>query len=164
MFKSINEITLIIYISEELKMDLKISKTLVIPSKEIKWRFSRSSCPGGQNVNKIESRVEISFNLEDSKVLNDYHKAILKINLKNKLVKNRPTLAVQEYRNQLLNRKLALMKLSSVIKDALNKSFKLRKTTKPTKASQKKRVEFKKKRGELKKVDKKKKHIIFEKT
>ena len=51
-------------------MDLKITKTLVIPSNEIKWRFSRSSGPGGQNVNKIESRVEVIFNLEDSKVLN----------------------------------------------------------------------------------------------
>ena len=132
-------------------MDLKITKSLVIPSKEIKWRFSRSSGPGGQNVNKIESRVEIIFNLEDSKVLNDYQKTILKINLKNKLVKNILCLPVQEHRNQLLNRQLALMKLSSIIKNALNKPFKLRKSTQPTKASQKKRVEVKKKRGELKK-------------
>ena len=138
-------------------MDLKITKTLVIPSKEIKWRFSRSSGPGGQNVNKIESRVEIIFNLEDSKVLNDYQKAILKINLKNKLVKNSLCLAVQEHRNQLLNRQLALMKFSSIIKNALNNPFKLRKSTKPTKASQKKRVEFKKKRGELKKSRQKEK-------
>ena len=132
-------------------MDLKITKTLVIPSNEIKWRFSRSSGPGGQNVNKIESRVEIIFNLEDSKVLNDFQKAVLKINLKNKLVKNSLCLAVQEHRNQLLNRQLALMKLSSIIKDGLNKPLKFRKSTKPTKASQMKRVEFKKKRGELKK-------------
>ena len=132
-------------------MDLQITKTLVIPSNEIKWRFSRSSGPGGQNVNKIESRVEIIFNLEDSKVLNDYQKAILKINLKNKLVKNSLCLAVQEHRNQLLNRQLALVKLSSIIKDGLNKPFKFRRSTKPTKASQKKRVELKKKRGELKK-------------
>ena len=132
-------------------MDLKITKTLVIPSKEIKWRFSRSSGPGGQNVNKIESKVEIIFNLGDSKVLNDYQKAILKINLKNKLVKNSLCLAVQEHRNQLLNRQLALMKFSSIIKDGLNKPFKFRKSTKPTKVSQKIRVEFKKKRGELKK-------------
>ena len=138
-------------------MDLKITKSLVIPSKEIKWRFSRSSGPGGQNVNKIESRVEIIFNLEDSKVLNDYQKAILKINLKNKLVKNSLCLAVQEHRNQLLNRQLALMKFSSIIKDGLNKQFKFRKFTKPSKASQKKRVEFKKKRGELKKSRKKEK-------
>ena len=138
-------------------MDLKITKSLVIPSKEIKWRFSRSSGPGGQNVNKIESRVEIIFNLEDSKVLNNYQKTILKINLKNKLVKNILCLAVQEHRNQLLNRQLALMKLSSIIKDGLNKQFKFRKSTKPTKESQKKRVEFKKKRGELKKSRQKEK-------
>ena len=132
-------------------MDLKITKTLVIPSNEIKWRFSRSSGPGGQNVNKIESRVEIIFNLEDSKVLNDYQKEILKRNLKNKLVNNSLRLTVQVHRNQLLNRQLALMKFSSIIKNALNKTFKLRKSTQPTKASQKKRVEVKKKRGELKK-------------
>ena len=131
-------------------MDLKITKKLVIPSNEIKWRFSRSSGPGGQNVNKIESRVEIIFNLENSKALNDYQKSILKINLKNKLVKNILHLAVQEHRNQLQNRQLALMKFSSIIKDALNKQLKFRKSTKPTKASQKKRVEFKKKHGELK--------------
>jgi len=138
-------------------MDLKITKTLVIPSNEIKWRFSRSSGPGGQNVNKIESRVEIIFNLEDSKVLNDYQKEILKRKLKNKLVNNSLRLAVQEHRNQLLNRQLALMKLSSIIKNALNKPLKLRKYTQPTKASQKKRVEFKKKRGELKKSRQKEK-------
>ena len=124
-------------------MDLKITKTLVIPSNEIKWRFSRSSGPGGQNVNKIESRVEIIFELEDSKVLNDYQKEILKRNLKNKLVNNSLRLAVQEHRNQLLNRQLALIKFS--------------KSTQPTKASQKKRVEVKKKRGELKKSRQKEK-------
>ena len=138
-------------------MNLKITKKLVIPSNEINWRFSRSSGPGGQNVNKIESRVEIIFDLEDSKVLNDYQKEILKRNLKNKLVNNSLRLAVQEHRNQLLNRQLALMKFRSIIKNALNKPFKLRKSTKPTKASQKKRVEFKKKRGELKKSRQKEK-------
>ena len=138
-------------------MDLKITKTLVIPSNEIKWRFSRSSGPGGQNVNKIESRVEIIFDLEDSKVLNDYQKEILKRNLKNKLVNNSLRLAVQEHRNQLLNRQLALIKFSSIIKNALNKPSKLRKSTHPTKASQKKRVEVKKKRGELKKSRQKEK-------
>ena len=145
-------------------MDLIITKKLVIPSEEIEWRFSRSSGPGGQNVNKRASRAEIIFNLEDSKVLNDYQKAILKINLKNKLVNNRLCLVVQEHRNQLLNRQLALMKFISIIKDALNKPFKLRKSTKPTKASQKKRVEFKKKRGELKKSRQKEKHIKYEKA
>jgi len=138
-------------------MDLKITKTLVIPSNDIKWRFSRSSGPGGQNVNKIESRVEIIFDLEDSKVLNDNQKEILKRNLKNKLINNSLRLAVQEHRNQLLNRQLALIKFSSIIKNALNKPFKLRKSPQPSKASQKKRVEVKKKRGELKKSRRKEK-------
>ena len=138
-------------------MDLEITKKLVIPSNEIKWRFSRSSGPGGQNVNKIESRVEIIFNLEDSKVLNDYQKEILKINLKNKLVNNSLCLAVQEHRNQLLNRQLALMKIRSIIKNGLNKPIKSRKYTKPTEASQKKRVECKKKHGKLKKSRQKEK-------
>ena len=138
-------------------MDLKITKTLVIPSNEIKWWFSRSSGSGGQNVNKIESRVEIIFNLEDSKVLNDYQKEILKSNLKTKLVNNSLRLAVQEHRNQLLNRQVALLKFSLILKNALNKPFKLRKSTQPTKASQKKRVEVKKKRGELKKSRQKEK-------
>ena len=138
-------------------MDLIITKRLVILSTEIKWRFFRSSCPGGQNVNKIESRVEIIFNLEDSKVLNDYQKAILKVNLKNKLVNNSVCLAVQEHRNQLFNRQLALIKFTSIIRDALNKPSKLRKPTRPTKLSQQKRIEFKKKHGELKKSRQKEK-------
>ena len=66
-------------------------------------------------------------------------------------------LAVQEHRNQLLNRHLALMKFSSILKEGLNKPFKIRKFTKPTKASQKKRVEFKRKHGELKKSRQKEK-------
>ena len=66
---------------------------------------------------------------------------------------------VQEHRNQLLNRQLAVIKFSSIIKNALNKTFKLRKSTQPTKASQKKRVEVKKKRGELKKKSTKRKNI-----
>ena len=132
-------------------MDLKINKTLVIPSKEIKWRFSRSSGPGGQNVNKIESKVEIIFNLKDSKVLNDYQREILKIKLKKKIVNNSLCFAVQEHRNQFLNRKLALLKFSSIIRDVLNQTSKLRKSTKPTKKSQLKRINSKKKRGELKK-------------
>ena len=138
-------------------MDLKITKRLVIPSNELKWRFSRSSGPGGQNVNKIERRVEIIFNLEDSKVLNDYQKEILKVNLKNKLVNNSLCLSVQKYRNQLLNMQLALIKFSSIMRVALNKPSKLRKSTKPTKASKQKRIDFKKKRAELKKSRQKEK-------
>ena len=132
-------------------MDLIIKPRLVIPSRELKWRFSKSSGPGGQKVNKTDSRVEIIFNIEKSKVLNDYQKRVIMKNLKNKLVKNSLCVAVQDKRNQLLNRQIAIFRISSLIRNSLKNPYKLRKATKPSKASQNKRVDSKKKRGELKK-------------
>mgnify|MGYP001372724641 CR=1 FL=1 len=73
-------------------------------------------------------------------------------------------LAVQEHRNQLLNRQLAIIKFSSIIRDALSKESKLRKFTKPTKASQLKRIRFKKKRGELKKSRQKEKTCKYKRS
>ena len=135
----------------EIKMDLIITSRLVIPSRELKWRFSRSSGPGGQKVNKTNTRVEIIFNIEESKVLNDYQKKVLTKKLKTKLVNNCICLAVQEERNQLLNRQIAIIRISSVIRNSLKNSSKVRKATKPSKASQNRRLDSKKKRGELKK-------------
>ena len=132
-------------------MDLIITSRLVIPSRELKWRFSRSSGPGGQKVNKTNTRVEIIFNIEESKVLNDYQKKVLTKKLRNKLVNNCICLAVQEERNQLLNRQIAIIRISSVIRNSLKNSSKIRKATKPSKASQNRRLDSKKKRGELKK-------------
>ena len=132
-------------------MDLTITPRLVIPSRELKWRFSRSSGPGGQKVNKTNTRVEIIFNIEESKVLNDYQKKVLTKKLKTKLVNNCICLAVQEERNQLLNRQIAIIRISSVIRNSLKNSSKVRKATKPSKASQNRRLDSKKKRGELKK-------------
>ena len=132
-------------------MDLIITSRLVIPSRELKWRFSRSSGPGGQKVNKTNTRVEIIFNIKESKVLNYYKKKVLTKKLKTKLVNNCICLAVQEERNQLLNRQIAIIRISSVIRNSLKNSSKVRKATKPSKASQNRRLDSKKKRGELKK-------------
>ena len=135
----------------EIKMDLIITSRLVIPSRELKWRFSRSSGPGGQKVNKTNTRVEIIFNIKESKVLNDYQKKVLTKKLKTKLVNDCICLAVQEERNQLLNRQIAIKRISSEIRNSLKNSSKIRKATKPSKASQNRRLDSKKKRGELKK-------------
>ena len=137
-------------------MDLIITPTLVIPSRELKWRFSRSSGPGGQKLNKTDTRVEIIFNIEESKVLNDFQKIVIKKKLKTKLVNNCICVAVQDQRNQLLNRQLAIVRISSLIRNSLKNVSKVRKATKPSKASQKRRLDSKKKRGELKKNRKKK--------
>ena len=131
-------------------MDLIITTRLVIPSRELKWRFSKSSGPGGQKVNKTDSRVEIIFNIEESSVLNDFQKKVLMKKLKNKLVNNCLCLVVQDRRNQLLNRKLAAIRISSLIRNSFKNISKVRKVTKPSKASQNRRLDSKKKRGELK--------------
>ena len=135
----------------EVKMDLIITPSLVIPSRELKWRFSRSSGPGGQKINKTNTKVEIIFNIEESKVLNHYQKKVLTKKLKNKLVNNCICLKVQDERKQLLNRQLAIVRISSLIRNSLKNFSKVRKTTKPSKSSQKRRLDSKKKRGELKK-------------
>ena len=132
-------------------MDLIITPRLVIPSSELKWRFSRSSGPGGQNINKTNTRVEIIFNVRESKALNDYQKLVITKKLKSKLVNNCICIAVQDQRNQLINRQLAIIRIESLIRNSLKNPSKIRKATKPTKASQKRRLDSKKKRGELKK-------------
>ena len=131
-------------------MNLQITEELIIPSDEIKWRFSRSSGPGGQNVNKIESQVEIIFNILKSKTLSSDQKSLLIKKLNNKIFNGCISIKVQEKRSQLKNRQIAIQRLSSVIKDIMMSEEKVRKVTKPTKSSQKRRVELKKKRGKLK--------------
>ena len=131
-------------------MDLHITQKLIIPNNEIHWRFSRSSGPGGQNVNKIESQVEIIFNINKSKALNPLQKNLLLNKLNNKIIHGCISIKVHEQRTQLLNRQLAIQKLILLIKDIIISEEKARKVTKPTKSSQRRRVESKKKRGELK--------------
>jgi len=135
-------------------MNLQINRKLVIPYNEFQWRFSRSSGPGGQNVNKTESRVEILFNITNSKALNAFQKIILIDKLSNKITNGCISIKVQEKRTQFENRKIAINKLITLLKVTLMSKVKIRKITKPTKASQIKRVESKKKRGELKRTRK----------
>ena len=131
-------------------MNLQITQTLIIPSNEIKWRFSRSSGPGGQSVHKIKSQVEIVFNILKSKTLSSYQKNLLLKKFKNKIFNGCISMKVQEKRSQLKNRQLAIQRLSSMIKDIIMSEEKVRKVTTPSKSSKKRRVEAKKKRGKLK--------------
>ena len=131
-------------------MILKINSKLEIPVNEIQWRFSRSSGAGGQNVNKSESRVEIVFNVFESKTLNPYQKHRISIQDKIKLNSGCICLAVQEKRTQYQNRQLALSRLASTLRELLKPPPKKRRETIPTRSSQRRRIESKKKRGELK--------------
>ena len=131
-------------------MNLRINTKLEIPGNEIKWRFSRSSGAGGQNVNKTDSRAEIVFNVSESKTLTPYQKYRISIQDEVKLSNGCICIAVQDKRTQYQNRQLALTRLTSTLRDLLKPLPKTRRETIPTRSSQRRRIESKKKRGELK--------------
>jgi ribosome-associated protein len=131
-------------------MNLRINTQLEIPANEIKWRFSRSSGAGGQNINKTDSRAEIIFNVCESKTLTPYQKHKISIQRDVKLVNGSICIVVQDKRTQYQNRQLALSRLASTLRELLKPPPKKRRETIPTRSSQRKRVESKKKRGEIK--------------
>ena len=131
-------------------MNLRINAKLEIPDNEIKWRFSRSSGAGGQNVNKTDSRAEIVFNVSESKTLTPYQKYRISIQDEVKLSNGCICIAVQDKRTQYQNRQLALTRLTSTLRELLKSPPKKRRETIPTRSSQRRRIESKKKRGELK--------------
>ena len=131
-------------------MNLKINTSLQIPANEIKWRFSRSSGVGGQNINKTESRAEVVFNISNSKALTPYQKHQILIQDNIKLINGSIHIAVQDKRTQYQNRKLALSRLASTLRELLKPLPQKRRATFPTRSSQKRRIKSKKKRGELK--------------
>ena len=132
-------------------MNLRINTRLEIPPNEIQWIFSRSSGAGGQNINKTDSRAEIVFNIYESKTLTPWQKHRIKSQDKVKLINGSICVAVQEKRTQYQNRQLALSRLASILRELLKPPPKKRRETIPTRSSQRKRVESKKKRGEIKK-------------
>ena len=131
-------------------MNIRINSKLEIPPNEIQWRFSRSSGAGGQNVNKTDSRAEIVFNVSDSKTLTPYQKHRISIQDEVKLINGSICIAVQNKRTQYQNRKLALSRLASTLRELLKPPPKKRRETIPTRSSQRKRIQSKKKRGEIK--------------
>ena len=131
-------------------MNLRINTKLEIPGNEIKWRFSRASGAGGQNVNKTDSRAEIVFNVSESKTLTPYQKYRISIQDEVKLSNGCICIAVQDKRTQYQNRQLALSRLTLILRELLKPPRKERRETIPTRSSQRRRVESKKKRGELK--------------
>lgn len=117
---------------------------------EITFQTSRSSGPGGQNVNKVESRVELRFSIEHSGLLSEAQKNRLLTKLRPRLTAEGLLLiTAQEDRSQLRNKDLALRKLHELLLRALHQD-KPRQATKPSKSAVRKRLETKKKDGEKK--------------
>lgn len=118
---------------------------------EVEFATSRSSGPGGQNVNKVNSKVTLRFDIRQSQLLTEEQKDVLLNKLASKLTTEGVLLlSVQESRSQLENKEGAIDRFEVLIRKAFTKP-KPRKKTKPTKAAKEKRVTDKKQRSEKKK-------------
>jgi len=119
---------------------------------ELKFTTSRSSGPGGQSVNKLNTKVSLRWDVNNSTTLNSDQRSRIMIKL-DKVINNeyKVVLSSQENKSQLQNKETVIRKLEGLIKDAfiVRKS---RKPTKPTKASVKRRLKSKKKLSEKKKL------------
>lgn len=131
-------------------MDLKVSRTLSIPSAELDWRFSRASGPGGQHVNTSDSRVELSWNIAVSRAVSQAQRERLLSRLSTRLVGGVLTVSAAEQRSQLQNRRSASDKLVQLVAAALAPDPPKRRATKPTKGSQRRRLESKARRSQTK--------------
>ena len=131
-------------------MPLILAPGIVISDEELEWKFIRSSGPGGQNVNKVASAAQLRFLLPQNASLPVAARNRLRRLAGQKIVDDGTILfkAMSE-RTQEANRRVALERLEALIRAALIEP-KIRKKTRPTKASKERRIDSKKRRGSTK--------------
>jgi ribosome-associated protein len=131
-------------------MPLIITPDIVIPDEELDWKFIRSSGPGGQNVNKVSSAAQLKFLLPKNTSLPVSARNRLRRIAGQKLIDDGSILfKSMSERGQEGNRRAALQRLEAIIRAALVEP-KIRKKTRPSKASKERRIDSKKRRGETK--------------
>ncbi len=129
---------------------LPVDDQLVLPERELSYRSSRSSGPGGQNVNKVETRVTLLFDIPGSAVLDETQKDVIRRQLATRINKKGVLRVVsQRHRTQNANREAARTKLAELLAEAL-RPRRPRRPTKTPKGVRRRRLEDKKRRGELK--------------
>jgi ribosome-associated protein len=122
---------------------------------ELQYKAVRSSGAGGQNVNKVSSKVVLSFDVKNSKVLSDEEKLLLEMNLASRLTNDQILiLNCDEDRSQLKNKEIVTKRFLSIIEQGLHIP-KIRKSTKIPKSVIRKRIKDKKNLSETKKNRKK---------
>lgn len=138
---------------------IEITPTLFIDENEIQLDFIRSSGPGGQNVNKVATGVQLRFPMDASFSLTEDVKLEL-----HRIARNRITtegvliIEAKRFRTQEQNREDAIQRLVSLLQKALEKP-KIRKATRPSAAARAARVDEKKKRSQVKKLRGEKKRL-----
>ena len=131
-------------------MPLDISEQVAIPDEELEWKFIRSSGPGGQNVNKVASAVQLRFLLPRNTSISAPAKHRLRRMAGQRLVDDGTILiSARDERSQGENRRAALERLADLVRAALIEP-KIRKKTRPTRASKERRIESKKRRSSIK--------------
>ena len=131
---------------------IEITKYLSIPNDEISFKFSRSGKPGGQNVNKVNTRVTLQFNVRNSLSLSPQQRALILIKLKHR-INNQGILIIhsQKFRNQAANKEDAIERFKKLLSRALRTDKTRKKTRIPLSAVQI-RLETKRRRSRLKQM------------
>jgi ribosome-associated protein len=133
---------------------LHITATVELPVAELRFRTSRSSGPGGQNVNKLETRVELLFDVAHSPSLSAEQRERILLNLASRIDGEGVLhISSQRSRSQWENKQGTIEKLVSLLREAL-KVRKKRVKTAPTRGSNETRVQRKKKHSQKKKLRK----------
>lgn len=131
---------------------LAVSGALVLPDQELHWRFSRASGPGGQGVNTTDSRVELSFDLARSPSVPEHLRDRAVARLAGRLVGGVLTVVASEHRSQLRNRDAARERMAALLREATAAAPPKRRPTRPTKGSQRRRLDDKTRRGRVKRL------------
>ena len=131
---------------------LRVTRSVVIPERELRWRFSRSSGPGGQSVNTADSRVELGLDVARTSALGPIQRARVLERLSRRLVDGVLTVRVSEHRSQLRNREAALERMARILADALAPPSPRRRPTRPTRGAVERRLADKKRRSRTKRL------------
>lgn len=122
--------------------------------KEIQVLTSRSGGPGGQHVNKVETKVTLKWNVDHSQFVNEWHKQKIRTANNNAITQEGELMVTcDSHRSQVKNKEIAFKKLDRLLAKAFVKK-KSRIATKPTKSSKKRRLDNKKKHGDKKEMRK----------